>query len=97
MLKRNNRGVPLWAVLASTLGGYVCVAAVYLSPDNVFSFLLNSSGSVVRIIYLLICLSQRNFAPDQTRSASAHASSGRTGSRGSRDRTPVITPAHVRQ
>ncbi|WP_093270221.1 amino acid permease [Saccharopolyspora shandongensis] len=63
MLKRNDRGVPMWAILASTLGGYVCVGAAYLSPDGIFSFLLNSSGAVVLIIYLLICLSQLKLRP----------------------------------
>jgi GABA permease len=63
MLKRTDRGVPMWAILASTLGGYVCVGAAYVSPDNVFSFLLNSSGAVVLIVYLLICLSQFKLRP----------------------------------
>ena len=63
MLNRSTRGVPVWAIVASTLGGYACVAAAYVSPDNIFSFLLNSSGAVVLIIYLLICLSQLRLRP----------------------------------
>src|SRR6478735_287806 len=54
----NGRGVPVWAILASTVVGFLSVIAAYVSPDTVFTFLLNSSGAVILFVYLLIALSQ---------------------------------------
>src|SRR5918997_1411146 len=41
MLSISKRGVPLWAILASSVIGFLCVIAAYISPDTVFLFLLN--------------------------------------------------------
>jgi GABA permease len=63
----NSRGVPVWAILASTVVGFLSVIAAYVSPDRVFTFLLNSSGAVILFVYLLIALSQlvlRRRTPD---------------------------------
>jgi GABA permease len=54
----NGRGVPVWAILLSTVVGFLSVIAAYVSPDTVFTFLLNSSGAVILFVYLLIALSQ---------------------------------------
>jgi len=54
----NGRGVPVRAILASTVVGFLCVIAAYVSPDTVFLFLLNSSGAVILFVYLLIAVSQ---------------------------------------
>jgi GABA permease len=54
----NRRGVPVWAILSSTVVGFLCVIAAYVSPDTVFLFLLNSSGAVILFVYLLIAISQ---------------------------------------
>jgi L-asparagine transporter-like permease len=58
MLSINRRGVPAWAILASSVIGFLCVIAAYVSPDQVFLFLLNSSGAIILFVYLMICLSQ---------------------------------------
>jgi GABA permease len=58
LIRVNGRGVPVWAILASTVVGFLCVIAAYVSPDTVFLFLLNSSGAVILFVYLLIALSQ---------------------------------------
>lgn len=58
LTRLNGRGVPSWAILASTVVGFLCVIAAYVSPDTVFLFLLNSSGAVILFVYLLIALSQ---------------------------------------
>ncbi len=50
--------MPLKAILASTLVGFLCVIAAFVSPDKVFLFLLNSSGAIILFVYLMICLSQ---------------------------------------
>jgi GABA permease len=54
----NRRGVPVWAILTSTVVGFLCVIAAAVSPGTVFLFLLNSSGAVILFVYLLIALSQ---------------------------------------
>jgi GABA permease len=54
----NRRGVPVWAILTSTVVGFLCVIAAAVSPDTVFLFLLNSSGAVILFVYLLIAVSQ---------------------------------------
>ncbi len=64
----NSRGVPVWAILASTVVGFLSVIAAYVSPDTVFTFLLNSSGAVILFVYLLIAVSQfvlRRRTPDE--------------------------------
>ncbi len=63
----NGRGVPVWAILSSTVVGFLSVIAAYVSPDTVFLFLLNSSGAVILFVYLMIALSQfvlRRRTPD---------------------------------
>ena len=54
----NSRGVPVWAILFSTVVGFLSVIAAYVSPDKVFTFLLNSSGAVILFVYLLIAVSE---------------------------------------
>jgi GABA permease len=54
----NSRGVPVWAILSSTVVGFLSVIAAYISPDTVFLFLLNSSGAVILFVYLMIAISQ---------------------------------------
>ena len=50
--------MPAWAILTSTVVGFLCVIAAAISPKGVFLFLLNSSGAIILFVYLLICLSQ---------------------------------------
>lgn len=54
----NARKVPARAILIGSLFGYVALAASVLSPQLVFSFLVNSSGATMLIIYLLVCIAQ---------------------------------------
>src|SRR3954452_14755266 len=64
----NRRGVPVWAILASTVVGFLSVIAAYVSPKTVFTFLLNSSGAVILFVYLLIAVSEyvlRRRTPDE--------------------------------
>lgn len=58
VLRVNSRGVPTWAILMSTVIGFLCVIAAYVSPSGVFTFLLNSSGAVILFAYTLIAASQ---------------------------------------
>ena len=54
----NGRGMPMAAILTSTVVGFLCVIAAAVSPDTVFLFLLNSSGAIILFVYLLIAVSQ---------------------------------------
>ncbi|ROR90652.1 amino acid permease [Nocardioides aurantiacus] len=68
LVSTNRRGVPVWAILFSTVIGFLSVIAAYVSPDTVFLFLLNSSGAVILFVYLLIAISQlvlRRRTPDE--------------------------------
>jgi len=58
LLTVNAKGVPVRAILFSSVIGFLCVIAAYVSPDTVFAFLLNSSGAIILFVYLLICISQ---------------------------------------
>jgi GABA permease len=58
LVRVNNRGVPMGAILASSVVGFLCVIAAAVSPDTVFLFLLNSSGAIILFVYLMICISQ---------------------------------------
>jgi GABA permease len=56
--KTNASGVPCIAVLASTAVGFLTTALNYFAPEQVFSFLLASSGAVALLVYLAIAVSQ---------------------------------------
>jgi GABA permease len=58
LIKVNHKGVPVNAILASSVIGFLCVIAAAISPNGVFSFLLNSSGAVILFVYLFIAVSQ---------------------------------------
>lgn len=57
-LKLNKNGVPARAVMASTFFAYIAVIMNYVSPDKVFLFLVNSSGAIALLVYLVIAVSQ---------------------------------------
>jgi len=54
----SSKGVPVKAVLMSSLIGYIAVLASIFSSQVVFMFLINASGAIMLLIYLLICTSQ---------------------------------------
>ncbi|MDH5821155.1 amino acid permease [Acinetobacter pseudolwoffii] len=56
--KVSKSGVPVKAVLISSLIGYIAVLASIFSSEVVFMFLINASGAIMLLIYLLICASQ---------------------------------------
>jgi GABA permease len=58
LIQVNRRGVPMAAILTSTVVGFLCVIAAAVSPDTVFLFLLNSSGAIILFVYLLIAVSE---------------------------------------
>lgn len=58
LVKVNRRGVPTFAIMGSSVVGFLCVIMAWVSPATVFVYLLNSSGAVILFVYLLIALSQ---------------------------------------
>ena len=58
LVKLNHRGVPVRSVLMGSVAGLVGIAAATMSPQGVFKFLVNASGALVVLIYLLIAFAQ---------------------------------------
>ncbi|WP_067698675.1 amino acid permease [Nocardia jejuensis] len=58
LVKVNKRGVPARAVLLGTVAAWGAVVASYVSPDQVFTFLVNSIGVVLAFVYVAIMFSQ---------------------------------------
>ncbi|MFI5780104.1 amino acid permease [Nocardia sp. NPDC051570] len=58
LVKVNRRGVPARAVLLGTVAAWCAVLASYVSPDRVFTFLVNSIGVLLAFMYLAIMFSQ---------------------------------------
>lgn len=58
LVKVTRRGVPVRATLIGTVVALASIAAAYISPDRVFSFLISSYGAVALFVYLLIACAQ---------------------------------------
>ena len=54
----NSRKVPARAIVAASLFSYAAYAAERLSPNMVFSFLINSSGATMLLLYILCAVAQ---------------------------------------
>ena len=57
LLKVSKNGVPVRAVLASTFFAYICSIFNFVSPDKLFLFLVNASGAIALLVYLVIAVS----------------------------------------
>ena len=58
LVKTNARHVPARAVLLASVVGFAGVVTAILSPSVVFAFMVNASGAIIAIIYLMIGVSQ---------------------------------------
>jgi gamma-aminobutyrate permease len=54
----NARKVPARAILAGAAFGYLAIACSVISPGVVFSFLVNASGAIALVNYLLVALAE---------------------------------------
>lgn len=55
----NRRGVPVAAVLLAAAGGFLTVAANYFLPtETLFTFLLESTGAMALMVYVIIAFTQ---------------------------------------
>lgn len=58
MVALNRRRVPARAILAAAAFGYAAIAASVVSPGVVFSFLVDASGAIALVNYLLVALAE---------------------------------------
>ncbi|WP_178945258.1 amino acid permease [Kocuria sp. TGY1127_2] len=58
LVRLNSRKVPARAIFAATIVSYLSVIANYFFPEQVFLFLINSSGAVCLIYYFLLVLAE---------------------------------------
>jgi GABA permease len=57
-MRLTPRGVPAYAILFSSIVGFLCVIAAAFFEKSIFAFLLNSSGAIILFVYILIAISQ---------------------------------------
>jgi GABA permease len=58
LVRTNRRHVPARAVLLASVVGFAGVIVAKLSPGGVFAFLVNASGAIIALIYLMIGVAQ---------------------------------------
>ncbi len=58
LVKLNARHVPARAVLIGSVAGALGIIAHDLAPSAVFAFLVNASGALIVVIYMVICAAQ---------------------------------------
>ncbi|MDP5226523.1 MULTISPECIES: amino acid permease [Arthrobacter] len=68
---KSASGIPVAAVIASTLGGYAAVLVNFAAPDSgIFDFIMNSAGLVALFVYAFIALTQMRtrarMSPEET-------------------------------
>jgi GABA permease len=58
LVKLSGRRVPARAILIGSAFGYLAILASVLSPQLVFAFLVNASGAIMLMIYLITAIAQ---------------------------------------
>ncbi|MGL3805485.1 amino acid permease [Paeniglutamicibacter sp. R2-26] len=59
MTKRSKNGVPLAALIASTVGGFAATIVNFALPESgIFDFIMNSAGLVALFVYVFIAVTQ---------------------------------------
>lgn len=67
MAKKSSRGVPVFALLASTIGGLIATLVNFLTPESgIFDFIMNSAGLVALFVYVFIALTQMRLRQKMT-------------------------------
>lgn len=67
MAKKSKRGVPVAALLASTIGGVLASIVNFAAPDSgIFDFIMNSAGLVALFVYVFIALTQMRLRQKMT-------------------------------
>lgn len=68
--KKAKNGVPVMALLASTIGGLTATVVNFIAPGTgIFDFIMNSAGLVALLVYVFIALTQwrlrQKMTPDE--------------------------------
>ncbi|CAL4859090.1 amino acid permease [Microbacterium sp. MM2322] len=64
---RSKTGVPVVALLASTIGGLIATLVNFLAPaSGIFDFIMNSAGLVALFVYVFIALTQMRLRQKMT-------------------------------
>jgi L-asparagine transporter-like permease len=58
MVALDSRGVPTRSILIGSAFGYLAVIASIVSPQLLFTFLVNASGAIMLVIYLLVAIAE---------------------------------------
>lgn len=66
LIRLSSRGVPAYSVLMGSIAGLAGIAAQVASPKVVFAFLVDASGALVVLIYLLIAIAQIKLRRDRS-------------------------------
>ncbi|WP_309066668.1 amino acid permease [Microbacterium sp.] len=65
--KRSRNGVPVLALLASTVGGLLATLVNFIAPGSgIFDFIMNSAGLVALFVYVFIALTQMRLRQKMT-------------------------------
>lgn len=65
--KKSKSGVPVVAVVACTIGGYIAVFVNFVAPDSgIFDFIMNSAGLVALFVYSFIAFTQMRMRHNMT-------------------------------
>jgi GABA permease len=54
----NRRQVPARAILIGSVFGYLTVMTSVIAPQVLFAFLVNASGAIMLMVYLMVCVAQ---------------------------------------
>jgi L-asparagine transporter-like permease len=71
MVALDSRGVPTRAILIGSAFGYLAVIASIVSPQLLFTFLVNASGAIMLVIYLLVAVAEIRWRGNVERDAPA--------------------------
>ena len=58
LVKLNGRKVPVRAILFSSFFGYTAILTSVVSPEQAFAYLVNASGALMLIIYIITAMAQ---------------------------------------
>jgi L-asparagine transporter-like permease len=58
LVKLNARRVPVISVLMGAVAGFLGIVAATQAPQQVFDFLVSSSGALIVFVYMTICVAQ---------------------------------------
>lgn len=72
VVKLNARHVPARAVFIGSVAGALGIIAHDLAPSAVFAFLVNASGALIVVIYMVICAAQIKMRYQRERAGLGH-------------------------